>query len=72
MISLKFNYKILINILKQLISYKGILMENKDKYSMKNIIDLYNNGQIKEMIVLAEEYIKDHFLKILMLKMFLR
>ena len=34
-------------------------MENKDKYSMKNIIDLYNNGQIKEMIVLAEEYIKE-------------
>ena len=22
-------------------------MENKDKYSMKNIIDLYNNGQIR-------------------------
>ncbi len=34
-------------------------MENKDKYSMKNIIDLYNNGQIKEMIVLAEENIRE-------------
>lgn len=33
-------------------------MENKDKYSMKNIIHLYHNGQIKEMIVLAEELTK--------------
>ena len=46
-------------------------MENKDKYSMKNIIDLYNNGQIKEMIVLAEEYIKE-FPQNIDAKMFLR